>query len=424
MTRFLGEHTMRHISLIFAILLLVPGLSDAQELALGRPSTVRALSTVPSAPPDDQTAQPKVVEEGLFPASFKIPGTEVSLAIGGYIKVDFIQDFKAIGNVDDFQVNSIPASGTAAAAQSGQTNIHARETRFNIDVRSDSPAGKFRAFAEGDFYGTGNAFRLRHGYGEIGPLLGGQTWTTFMDISARPLTIDFEGPDSEVFVRQAMIRFTRSLSSNWTLAIAAEDPTPQFAVPSELAGSARSNFPDLPGYLRYQKPRGHFQLAGIVRQLRFDPSDGDESEWIMGGGFNGTFSVTTFGKDTLQGQFMIVDGTARYIESFSGQNVDAVLSATGDLSALRSQAGVVGYTHHWNETVRSGIAFSTASLETNAALSASTIERTQDFRANLLWSPYRLVDIGGEVLWGRRDNQDGSHGDNWRFQFTTIYRLH
>jgi hypothetical protein len=43
---------------------------------------------------------------------------------------------------------------------------------------------------------------------------------------------------------------------------------------------------------------------------------------------------------------------------------------------------------------------------------------------NLLWSPYKLVDIGGEVLWGRRDNQDGSHGDNWRFQFTTIYRLH
>lgn len=39
------------------------------------------------------------------------------------------------------------------------------------------------------------------------------------------------------------------------------------------------------------------------------------------------------------------------------------------------------------------------------------------------YTPYRLVDAGGEVLWGRRDNQDGSQGDSWRFQSPGIYRL-
>jgi len=414
---------MRHISLSLAILLVVPGASFAQE----SPSPGASGPAAPTSSadvPGGQSGGQKVVEEGPFPASFKIPGTDVSLAIGGYVKVDFIQDFKAMGNVDDFQTNSIPARGTAAAAQSGQTNIHARETRLNLDVRSDSPAAKFRAFVEGDFYGSGNAFRLRHGFGEIGPLLGGQTWTTFMDISARPLTIDFEGPDAEAFVRQAMIRFTRPLAPNWTFAVAAEDPTPQFTVPSALSGTARSNFPDIPGYVRYQRTRGHVQLAGLVRQLRFDSNDEDANESTLGWGVNATFLVTTIGKDTLQGQFLIGEGTARYIESFGGQNVDAVLSTTGELSALRSQGGVIGYTHHWSEAVRSGIAYSTARLEDHDALSGATIERTQDFRVNLLWSPYRLVDIGGELLWGRRDNQDGSYGDNWRFQFTTIYRLH
>ena len=29
-----------------------------------------------------------MVEEGLFPKSFKIPGTDLSLGIGGYVKVD------------------------------------------------------------------------------------------------------------------------------------------------------------------------------------------------------------------------------------------------------------------------------------------------------------------------------------------------
>lgn len=412
----------RHISIILAALCLISSVSSAQESA--PPPTVPAGESPPSNPPTAQPAGPKAVESGLFPASIKIPGTDVSFAIGGYVKVDFIQDFKAMGNVDDFQTNSIPAKGTSAAAQSGRTNIHARETRFNIDLRSDSPAGKFRAFAEGDFYGSGNAFRMRHAFGEIGPLLGGQTWTTFMDISARPLTVDFEGPDAEVFVRQAMVRFTRPLAPNWTFAIAAEDPTPQFVVPSGLSGTATSNVPDIPGYVRYQKPRGHVQFAALVRQLRFDSSVDDANESTFGWGVNATFAVTTIGKDALQGQFVIGEGTGRYIESLGGQNVDAVLSTTGDLTALRSQGAVIGYTHHWNGAARSGIAYGTARLEDNPALSGATIERTQDFRVNLLWSPYKLVDIGGEVLWGRRDNQDGSHGDNWRFQFTTIYRLH
>ena len=99
----------------------------------------------------------------------------MSLAIGGYVKVDFIQDFKAIGNVDDFQTNSIPAQGTAAAAQSGQTNIHARETRFNLDARSDSRAGKSRVFVESDLLRERSRVPPPDGFGGIGPLLGGQT---------------------------------------------------------------------------------------------------------------------------------------------------------------------------------------------------------------------------------------------------------
>ena len=147
---------------------------------------------------------PKVVEEGIIPKSIRIPGIDLSLKFGGYAKVDFIQDFSAIGNADQFKTNTIPAEGTDEAAQSGRTTIHARETRVNMDLRSGDQ--KFRVFVEGDFYGTSNAFRLRHAYGEFRGLLGGQTWSTFQDISARPLTIDYEGPDGEVFVRQAMIR--------------------------------------------------------------------------------------------------------------------------------------------------------------------------------------------------------------------------
>jgi hypothetical protein len=381
------------------------------------------------APNSDDKAQPpasgpKVVEEGLFPKSIKIPGTDLSLAIGGYVKVDVIQDFDGIGDPYEFKTNAIPVEGSSGAALGGQSTIHARETRLNLDVRSDGTGGHhLRAFVEGDFYGDKNAFRMRHAYGEFGPLLGGQTWSTFQDISARPLTVDFEGPDGEVFVRQAMIRFTKKIAPAWTLAIAAENPTPQFATPSGLTGAVRNAMPDIPGFVRYQHGRGHVQVAGLVRQLRFDSTGATDDVSTTAWGVN-TTGVLPVGKhDQVLAQWVVGEGTARYIEALSGQNLDAVLTPANSLSALQAQALSLGYTHQWRPGLKSGLAYSTASVEDHDGLTAATIDRLQDTRVNLFWTPYRLVDVAGELLWGRRQNKDGSRGDAWRLQFAVIYRL-
>jgi hypothetical protein len=353
----------------------------------------------------------------------RIPGTDVSLSIGGYVKVDVIQDFGPIQDAFEFRTNSIPADGSAAAAESGLTTIHARETRLNLDLRSDAATQPLRAFVEGDFFGSGNAFRLRHGFGEFGHLLGGQTWTTFMDISARPLTLDFEGPEGELFVRQAMVRWHQAIAPHWRWAVAVESPSPQFAIPSGLSGTARANVPDIPAFVRYEASRGHVQVGGLLRQLRFDGGQDVENVTELGWGLNTTFTVKTVGQDAVQAQFMIGEGVARYIEGFIGQNLDAVLTSTGELTPLRTQGGVIGYTHVWRADLKSGVSYSTASVEDANALAASAIDRLQDFRLNLIHTPYRLVDVGGEVLWGRRANKDGTAGDSWRFQVAVIYRL-
>jgi hypothetical protein len=220
-----------------------------------------------------------------------------------------------------------------------------------------------------------------------------------------------------------MLRWRGRIAPNWTWAVAAESPTPQFAIPSTLTGAARSNMPDIPGYVRYARPRGHVQEAGIIRQLRFDAGEDLANESAIGGGVNATFSVKSVGSDLVQGQFVVGSGTARYVETLGGQNLDAVLTAGGDISGIRTQAGMLAYTHHWRAGLRSMVAYSTASVEDDPALPAGAIERTQDLRGNVVWTPFRLVDIGGELLWGRRANQDGTRGDAWRFQFATIFRI-
>jgi hypothetical protein len=373
---------------------------------------------------EPEPAGPRAVEEGVIPKSIRIPGTDLSLRIGGYAKVDFIQDFDAIGSADDFKTNTIPAEGADEAAESGRTTIHARESRVNLDLRSQDEG--LRVFVEGDFFGSGNAFRMRHAYGEYRGLLGGQTWSTFQDISARPLTIDFEGSDGEVFVRQAMIRYTHSVAPNWHWAIAVEDPSPQFAVPAGLTGVVQSNAPDLPGFVRYQTQRGHFQLAGIVRQLRFDGGQGVSDATATGWGVNATFTVKTIGHSEIQGMFATGDGIARYIEALGGQNVDAVLSPDGDLATRRSRGFTIGYTHHIGSQLRAAVAYSSSDIESDpseAGAIVNGINGTDDFRATLIATPYPLVDIGGEILWGRRENVDGSSGEAVRFQFAVIYHF-
>ena len=358
--------------------------------------------------------------KGLFPKSIAIPGTDASFTIGGYAKVDVIHDFDAIGNAYDFQTSSIPVAGSAAADLDGRTTIHARETRFNLDVRA---AKRFRAFFEGDFYGDKNAFRLRHAYGEYGRLLGGQTWSTFQDISARPLTVDFEGPDAEVFVRQALVRWTQPLSKKVQWALAVEDPSPNVSVPAGESGAAQSDLPDFVTNLRFTGGRGHAQLGAVLRQLEFKGQGGSPDASATGWGGHLSFAVRPFGKDEIQGQVVYGEGIARYVESLSGQGSDAAWTGTGELEALPVTAIVLGFTHHWSRTLRSGVSWSLADLDNAEAQAASVVKSTQDFRVNLIYTPYALFDVASEVLWGRRENKDGSSGEAWRGQLALIFRF-
>ena len=345
------------------------------------------------------------------------------IRIGGYVKVDFIQDFDPIGNPYQWKTNTIPVSGTGAESQGGQTTIHARETRLSLTLFEDTPRGKFKAYVEGDFFGDNNTFRIRQAYGEYGEFLGGQAWTTFMDISARPRTLDYEGPDAEIFVRQPMIRWTRALSEQLKLGVAVEQPGGQFAAPDTLTGSSRSNVPDIPAYLRYQTRRGHVHVTGIARQIRFDGQTGSPEVTAAGYGVNASFRVNTTGKDALMGQATVGKGIGRYIESFTGENADAVFVSSSEMEALETWAGVLAYEHHWNGSLQSSIAFSVATLDERRELSSAAIRQTQDGRLNLIWAAYEKVDIGGEMLWGQRKNQDGARGEAWRLQFSMVYKL-
>ncbi len=365
----------------------------------------------------------KFLERGILPGSILIPGTDLSLKVGGYLKADFIQDFQGIGNRSQFATNTIPVGGTPNADLGGGTNIQARETRLTLEIVGPEDKRKYRLYVEGDFYGDGNAFRLRQAYGEYGNFLAGQTWTTFMDLGSRPRTLDYEGPDGEIFVRQAMVRWTQNISKNWRFAVAAEEPTVQIATPAGFTGSARGYMPDFTGFLRYHNKRAQLHLGGVVRSLRFDGTGSTPDDSTIGWGINSAFKLGAFGKDHVMGQFAFGSGMSRYIASMSGQNVDALFGAGGELVSVPARSAVLGYERHWTPKLMSAFAYAISDISYNTGFSGSVIKRTQDGRVNLIWTPFRLVDLGVEYIFGRRDNQNGSHGAANRLQFSTIYRF-
>jgi hypothetical protein len=44
----------------------------------------------------------------------------------------------------------------------------------------------------------------------------------------------------------------------------------------------------------------------------------------------------------------------------------------------------------------------------------ASIDRLQDVHANLIWSPTKALDLGAELMWGERRNQNGAEGNATR----------
>src|SRR5437764_5881872 len=114
-----------------------------------------------TTPPDFDTH--KYAAEGDFPGSITIPGTNVSIQIGGFVQLDAITDSHAIGSKDSFIVSSIPTHGEGA----GETNFSIRQTRLFVKTAAPTNLGQLVTFLEGDFFGPdGTDFRVRHAYGQ------------------------------------------------------------------------------------------------------------------------------------------------------------------------------------------------------------------------------------------------------------------
>ena len=127
-----------------------------------------------------------VVQKGAFPRSFLIPSSNISLRIAGYVRFDGMYDKGTVGSTVRYFPDTI---GVTGALDPGVVRLSAGQTRLNFEAQAPRSFGNLRTFVEGDFFGAGDGFHLRHAYGEVGGFLAGYTWTALMDLRALPQTV-------------------------------------------------------------------------------------------------------------------------------------------------------------------------------------------------------------------------------------------
>jgi hypothetical protein len=338
---------------------------------------------------------------------------ETKIKLGGYIKVDLIHDFDEIGSTDSFDPRTIPTDDSEGTA----TRIHARQTRFNLDVQSPTTAGPMRAFVEGDFFGSGNSFRLRHAYGTVGPVLAGQTWSTFMDEDAMPETLDFESPIAFPLIRQAQIRYKHDLGDGSYAAFSLEDPDSEVIPPTGVTGQTDEPLPDFNARLRFANDRGHVQLGAFLGMARFEP-DAGSSEDVFLWGLNLSTKYAVFGEDNVFLQATYGDGVGRYRGGST-----AAADADGDIEAITTLGLMGGYEHHWSDEYRSTLSYSWGTGDLPDGSPTDTTEEVTYLAANFIWQFADRAWTGIEYLYGSRDTFDGEDGDANRIQISVRFDL-
>ena len=391
-----------------------------------------------------QAAAPAdAVVGGDFPGSFKLPGSDTSMAIHGYTKLDAIVDVNQQAG-DSFDVTAIAPNGSTSERRGGPIfRLHARESRLTFETRTPTNYGQLQTFIQGDFYGSGGnqlhsnstSFRIRHAYGVLGPVLAGQTWTNFMNVDDLPETLDFQGPSGQIFIRQSQLRYTQALDK-FTISGAIENPQGDVTTNTGLNNSfgiPKSNTdpvnidraPDLTVRGVYTDTWGHISVSGIGRRFETDNGGGDATgltnqtanAWGGGGDVSGVINIgklipfAPIASDQIGFNGFYGSGIGRYV-NIGGATFNSAVIKNFGTAAVREETqpawgGFLWYLHNWTDTLRSNFVGGIQENHWSDAIpnpgNSALSDRIITGHANLIWSPIKSVNLGVEYMWGERD---------------------
>jgi hypothetical protein len=395
--------------------------------------------------------------------SFRIPGTETVMRIYGFMKLNGSTDLTTFNPNDSLTAQSIPLFGTAAQRQGGATQMSARRSRFDLETWTPVNAtfGELHSLMEFDFAGqntslttqaTASGFtpRLRKFYADFGKPVGGwgavllgQETSVYSDNPLLPIQVLNDATIVGLSnIRQAQVRYTYGFGGGLTAAFAVESPYSDITTatgtsyPDSNGGSGIGwqYSPDFTGRLLWKQEWGLLALRGLVRpQIDLNnlgaagaSSQFNKSTSGFGVGLTGVLNLLD-GRLVLMASGNAGDGLGRYLDTtsngfgaVSNAGLPGVSASGTSINATGTYGGVVGLQFFFTPTIRTNMTLGGARLmlpsyvaqfggcvgstiatgtcsTTNSSMAAGTI--------NLIWSPFRALDLGVEYQYVERSLQ-------------------
>ncbi len=363
---------------------------------------------------------------------FATKNNKFALGIGGYINLRASYDLKgAVDNID-FIPYDIPMQETYANRQ--RLMMDATTSRlFTKAVVNSGALGRVVAYVDMDFRG-GEEFsytpRLRSAYVSLLGFTAGRDITTFCDLQAAPLTVDFQGPNAYNLNFAAMLRYEVDFLQDYcTFGVAAEMPT--------VSGTYDENFrpisqrvPDVPVYLQVawgEDRQSHFRASGVFRNMYLHNAVTEKNTSLFGWGVQASGRIETCPFFTVFFNGIYGEGITPYIQDLTGSGLDFTpdpenalriqtmpmwaWQAAGQLSFIPSKFWISG-------------GYSTARVEKHHGYYADTEYKRGNYMfGNIFYQPTPNCRIAAEYLHGSRTDMNSLKGEANRLSLMIQYNF-
>jgi len=335
------------------------------------------------------------------PGYFKVPGTDTTVKFYGYGVIDGAFDMQPalgdFGTIVNAITNPAAPGNTDGYAAKDQWTMTANRSRLGFTSTTPSSLGEVTAKVEGDF--LGGTLRLRHGYGTIGPVLAGKTWSTFLDLDALPETVDFTGGiGSSNFdtPRMTQVRVTVPIDPKVALALAVEQ---------DETGSTDARFPGgLVGAFTFSPDWGHVAARVLLQQYgTFVARSGNTpaikyNNTAVAWQLSGHFRIS---KDSLQWAVVSGDGLGAYGAGF--QALEVASPAPDRTNHFWHSTGyTLGYAHVWTPTVRSNLVLSELTFDRDGTFTHDAdFQKVANAFVNTFVTLAKNCELGLEYAYGQ-----------------------
>jgi hypothetical protein len=241
-----------------------------------------------------------------------------------------------------------------------------------------------------------------------------------------------------VFFRNVQLRWQPINKGNKQVMIALERPGASADLGTvqdrDILQGVQFRFPapDISGHVRWGGKRTYIQLSGMFRYIAWDDNAPTAitnlTGHTYGWGAHVSSNVGVGEKDTIKWSVIYGDGVENYMNDApvdigpKARLFDFHRPVTGE--PLPVFGAVAFYDHYWNEKFSSTVGASLVNITNTPLLLPAAFRRGWYGVTDLLYYPVKNVMLGGEFIWGRRDNfTDGFTFDDYRIQFSFKYNF-